>query len=112
MNLVPVMGHMQSGHCSFSTKYDLGVTRAKLPYQPAEARRLFGSGMIGAINNEITGTRLHRLEETGDMVVVWMNETESHIRENRLTWDIPDNFFKSPKLHSREEFSGKLARFG
>ncbi len=70
-----MMGHMQSGYSRFSTKYDLGVTRAKLPYQSAKAGGLFRSHKIGTINYEISGTRLHCLEERGNVVVVWVSET-------------------------------------
>jgi hypothetical protein len=107
-----MMGHMQSGYSCFSTKYEFGVMRPKLPYQSTEAGCLFGSRMIGTINNEITGSRLHCLEKRGDMVVVWVSETESKIHENRLRRDIPDNIFKSPQLYIREAFLGKLTRLG
>lgn len=96
-----MMGNMQSGHSGFSMKYDLGVMRPKLPYQPAKARSLFGSGMIDAIDNEITGTALHCLEKGGNMIVVRVSETESQINKNRLNGNIPYSFFKSPQFRIR-----------
>jgi hypothetical protein len=106
------MRHQESGHSCFSTKYDLGVMRAKLPDQSAKARGLFGSGMIGAINNEIASTGLHCLKERRDMVVVWGGETKSQIQENGLNGNIPDNIFKSPQFRIREAFFGKLSCLG
>jgi len=111
-NWASLMGHMQRGQSGFSAKYNLGMMRPELPYQPTEARRLFGSGMIGAVNDEMTGTPLHCLEERGNMAVVRVSETESEIHENGLNGDIPDSFFESSQFRVREAFSGKLACLG